>query len=301
MRRVPILNLLLFVATFATTTIAGALNADVPWGELRARWADGLPFSCSLMSILLAHEMGHYLCARAHGVRATLPFFLPAPPVPFLIGTLGAFIRLRSLPPSRRALFDVGAAGPWAGFFVALPVAYVGLSLSEIRPLPAEFSGLYFGDSAVFKLLSWLTVGPIPYGRFDVFLHPVAMAGWFGLFVTGLNLLPIGQLDGGHVIYSLFGRRHRWIARGFLLALLALGFLGWAGWFVWAVLVTFAGIDHPPTADRETPLDPLRTVFAWATLALFLATLVPVPVISVDGGGYVEPAEELIPARYQLP
>jgi membrane-associated protease RseP (regulator of RpoE activity) len=243
--------------------------------------------------------MGHYLCARVHGVQSTLPFFLPAPPVPFLIGTLGAFIRLRSLPPSRRALFDVGAAGPWAGFLIALPVAWVGLSLSELRPMPPSFTGLYFGDSLLFKGLSRATVGSIPHG-FDIFLHPVAMAGWFGLFVTGLNLLPIGQLDGGHVVYSLFGRRHRWIARGFLLGLLALGFLGWNGWFVWAVLVTFAGIDHPPTTDRETPLDPLRRTLAWVTLALFLATLVPVPVTLLDGGPGVDP-EELIPASHPVP
>jgi membrane-associated protease RseP (regulator of RpoE activity) len=124
------------------------------------------------------------------------------------------------------------------------------------------------------------------------------MAGWFGLFVTGLNLLPIGQLDGGHVVYSLVGRRHRWVARAFLLALLGLGLLGWAGWFVWAVLVTFAGIDHPPTADRETPLDPLRRGLAWATLALFFVTLVPVPIMTIDGGIGADP-EDLIPASYE--
>lgn len=297
--RFPIVHLILFVATLATTTIAGALNANVPWEELDERWAAGLPFSLSLMGILLCHEMGHYLCARAHGVRATLPFFLPAPPWPFLIGTFGAFIRLRSLPPSRRALFDVGAAGPWAGFLVALPVAWVGLELSEIQRVPPTFAGLYFGDSLLFKGLSWLVVGPVPYG-FDVFLHPVGMAGWFGLFVTGLNLLPIGQLDGGHVIYALFGRGHRYVARGFLLTLLALGFLGWAGWFLWAILVTVAGIDHPPTTDRETPLDPRRRVAAWATLALFVVTLVPVPIAIVEGGVGAA-AEDLLQAMLVLP
>jgi len=298
-RRRWLLHALLFVATLATTTVAGALNADVPLSELREGWMKGLPFSLSLMGILFCHEMGHYGFARHHGVRATLPFFLPAPPIPFLIGTFGAFIRLRSLPRDRRALFDVGAAGPWAGFLVALPVAWIGLALSEVRPLPSSFGGLYFGDSLLFKGLTWLVIGPIPYG-FDIFLHPVALAGWFGLFVTGLNLLPIGQLDGGHVVYALFGRRHRWIARGFLLGLLALGFVGWAGWFVWAVLVTFAGLDHPPTSDRETGLDPARVGMAWATLALFLATLVPVPIVSFEGGGGPE-AEDLVPASYAAP
>lgn len=292
----PIVNVLLFAATLVTTTIAGALNADVPLHELGSRWSEGLAFSVTLMSILLAHEMGHYLFARAYGVQATLPFFLPGPPL--LIGTFGAFIRLRSMPRDRRALFDIGAAGPWAGFVIALPASWYGLTLSEVHRLPPIGSGTWFGDSILFKLLVHGTVGSIPQG-YDIFLHPIALAGWFGLFVTSLNLLPIGQLDGGHVVYSLFGARHRVIARAFLFALLGLGFLGWSGWFLWAVLVTVAGIDHPPTPDRVTQLDPARRGAGYATLALFVLTLVPVPIAFVDWRN--TETEPLVPARLEPP
>jgi membrane-associated protease RseP (regulator of RpoE activity) len=291
-RRLPSLNLLLFVVTLGTTTIAGALNADVPLGELRIRWASGLPFSVTLMAILLAHEMGHYVLARLHGVSVTLPFFLPGPP--FLTGTFGAFIRMKSLPRDRRALFDIGAAGPWAGVCVAIPAVIWGLHLSEVRPIPPGFSGFEFGDSLLFKLLSRCVVGSVPFG-FDIMLHPIALAGWFGLLVTLLNLLPVGQLDGGHVVYALFGRRHRWIARSFLVATIGIGFLGWYGWFLWAVLISLIGLDHPPTLDRDTPLDPRRRLAAWLTLALFVATFIPVPIRMLENGSGPSP-EELIPA-----
>jgi membrane-associated protease RseP (regulator of RpoE activity) len=296
-RRLPILNLLLFAATLVTTTIAGGLNADVPLDELSSRWMAGLPFSLTLMGILLAHEMGHYTLAKVHGVRVTLPFFIPGPPL--LTGTFGAFIRMRSLPPNRRVLFDVGAAGPWAGIVVAIPAVLYGLHLSEVRPIPPSFSGLSFGDSLLFKLLSRLVVGPIPYG-FDIILDPIALAGWFGFLVTVLNLLPVGQLDGGHVIYAMFGRRHRLIARAFLLFTVAVGFLGWSGWFVWAVLMVVVGLDHPPTLDRDLPLDPVRRVAGWLTLVLFLVTFVPVPITTLEGGAGV-PIDELVPVTVWIP
>ncbi|MGH7856182.1 MAG: site-2 protease family protein [Candidatus Binatia bacterium] len=292
--RFPILNLLLFTATLVTTTVAGALNSDVSPQDLSSEWTVGLPFSLTLMSILLAHEMGHYLTARYYGVRATLPYFLPGPPI--LVGTFGAFIRMKSAPGDRRVLFDVGAAGPWAGLFIAVPAALYGLSMSELQPIPPSFTGLYFGDSLLFKLLSQAAVGPVPYG-FDVMLHPVAMAGWFGLFVTVLNLLPVGQLDGGHVIYAMFGRRHRAIARSMLLGIVAVGFLGWNGWFVWAALLMLVGVDHPPTVDRDTPLDRRRWIFGWLTLALFVMTFVPVPITWIEGG-VGPPPEELTPVRF---
>jgi membrane-associated protease RseP (regulator of RpoE activity) len=291
----PWWNLVLFAATAVTTTIAGALNAGVPPERLASEWTAGLPFSSTLLAILLAHEMGHYLTARAHGVRATLPFFLPAPPI--LVGTFGAFIRIQSPPRNRRVLFDIGAAGPWAGLAVALPAVIVGLEMSELKSVPPDFSGLYFGDSLLFRGISRAVIGPVPYG-FDVFLHPVAMAGWFGLFVTVLNLLPVGQLDGGHVVYAMFGRVHRAIARVVLLAIVAVGFLGWNGWFVWAVLLLLVGIDHPPTLDRTTPLDPLRRAAGWATLALFVATFVPVPIRWVEGGSGPVP-QELVPVGFE--
>lgn len=290
-RRFPFVNVLLFLVTLATTTTTGALNAGIDPSRLRVEWRAGLPFSITLMAILFAHEMGHYVVARFHGVRATLPFFLPAPPI--LTGTFGAFIRMKSAPRDRRVLFDVGAAGPWAGMLLAIPAVVYGLSLSELRPIPPAFMGYSFGDSLLFKLIARLVVGPIPYG-FDVMLHPIATAGWFGLFVTLLNLLPVGQLDGGHVIYAMFGRWHRRIARAFLVAIVACGFLGWPGWFVWAALLMFVGIDHPPTIDRDTPLDPSRRLLGWLTLALFVLTFIPVPISSIEGGGGAPP-EDLVP------
>ncbi len=295
--RFPILNLVLFGVTLVTTTMAGALNHGVPPDRLSRDWSEGLPFSLTLMAILAAHEMGHYALARWHGVRVTLPFFLPGPP--FLTGTFGAFIRMRSQPGSRRELFDVGAAGPWAGLFVTLPAVLCGLVLSELKPIPPTYGGINFGDSLLFKGVAWMVFGPIPYG-YDIVLHPVALAGWFGLFVTVLNLLPVGQLDGGHVVYAMFGGRHRWIARTFLVITVVVGFFGWPGWFLWAVLMLFVGLDHPPTTDRVTELDPLRRLFGWLTIAVFFLIFIPVPLSWIEGGMGPTP-DELVPVSYSVP
>jgi len=266
------IHVLLFLATLFTTTLAGSFQAGVnPLDDLRLL-VRGLPFSATLMGILLVHEMGHFLMSRLHGVEATPPYFIPGPP--FLIGTFGAFIRMRT-PTNRKALFDVGAAGPWAGFLVAIPAVFYGLSLSEVRALDASTGGLVLGDSLVFRWLTRLALGVSP-ADVTILLHPIALAGWFGLFITFLNLLPVGQLDGGHVVYALIGRRHRWVARCSLLVIIGLAFLGWQGWVMWAVLVTVLGLDHPPTID-DTPLDPRRRVAGWLTIALFVVTFMPVP------------------------
>ena len=266
------IHVLLFLATLFTTTLAGSFQAGVnPLDDLRLL-VRGLPFSATLMGILLVHEMGHFLMSRLHGVEATPPYFIPGPP--FLIGTFGAFIRMRT-PTNRKALFDVGAAGPWAGFLVAIPAVFYGLSLSEVRALDTSTGGLVLGDSLVFRWLTRLALGVSP-ADVIILLHPIALAGWFGLFITFLNLLPVGQLDGGHVVYALIGRRHRWVARCSLLVIIGLAFLGWQGWVMWAVLVTVLGLDHPPTID-DTPLDPRRRVAGWLTIALFVVTFMPVP------------------------
>jgi membrane-associated protease RseP (regulator of RpoE activity) len=266
------IHVVLFVTTLFTTTLAGSFQAGVnPIGD----WSllvHGLPFSATLMGILLVHEMGHFVMSRVHGVEATPPYFLPGPP--FLTGTFGAFIRMRT-PTNRKALFDVGAAGPWAGFMVAIPAVFYGLSLSEVRPLASAAGGLELGDSLVFRWLTHLALGVAP-ADVTILLHPIALAGWFGLFVTFLNLLPVGQLDGGHVVYALLGRRHRWVARLSVVVIVGLAFLGWEGWMMWAILVTLLGLDHPPTID-DTPLDPARRVAAWLTIALFAITFMPVP------------------------
>jgi membrane-associated protease RseP (regulator of RpoE activity) len=272
--RVPVLHLALLAITFITTSMAGAYEAGVdPLADFSSISA-GFPFSITLLSILLVHEMGHYTMSRVHGVKATLPYFIPG--LPFMIGTFGAFIRMKSPPRSRRALFDVGAAGPWAGFLLSIPAVYIGLRLSEVRPLGPSEGGLVLGDSILFSLLSRLALG-VTGNEVTILLHPIALAGWFGLFVTFLNLLPVGQLDGGHVAYSMFGPRHRWVSRVFLLVILFLGTQGWSGWFFWAVLITILGLDHPPTMDWWTPLDGRRRLAAWLTVALFVLTFMPEP------------------------
>jgi membrane-associated protease RseP (regulator of RpoE activity) len=272
------IHVILFLATLVTTSLAGAFQAGVDPFSDPALIVRGLPFSITLMTILLVHEMGHFVVSRLHGVEATPPFFIPGPP--FLIGTFGAFIRMRT-PTSRKALFDVGAAGPWAGFVVAIPAVIYGLQLSDVGPLTTGGEGLVLGESLAFRWLTQLALGVAP-DEVMISLHPIALAGWFGFFVTFLNLLPVGQLDGGHVVYALLGPRHRWVARAGLVAVVALAFLGWGGWVVWAVLLSVLGLDHPATVD-STPLDPARRVGAWLTIAIFVLTFMPVPVQIVTG------------------
>lgn len=274
-------HLALFFVTFVTTTMAGALHVGVDPLRDPLAIVEGLPFSFTLMLILLCHELGHYVLAAVHRVPATLPYFIPGPP--FLVGTFGAFIKMHGMPRSRRALFDVGAAGPWAGFVVAVPAVILGLGWSEVRPMGGEMeAGLSLGNSILFSSLSSIVLGVHP-DDVTILLHPVALAGWFGIFVTFLNLLPIGQLDGGHVVYALFGRGHRKIARLFFVIVLGLGFLGWQGWFLWAFLLGFVlRVDHPDTQDSDTPLDPVRKAAAWATIGIFVVTFMPVPLSVLD-------------------
>ncbi|MDZ7373624.1 MAG: site-2 protease family protein [candidate division KSB1 bacterium] len=238
----------------------------------------GLTYAVSIMAILSVHEMGHYLMCRRHGVRATLPFFLPFP-LPWLnpFGTLGAVIRIQDRMPSRKALFDVGVAGPLSGLVIATLCVYLGLRWSQLQVLDSLPPGaIFLGESLLFKLISYITVGPIPEG-YDLVLHPVAFAGWAGLFVTALNLLPIGQLDGGHVLYALFGRRSNVIYRFVLLAFaLVCVFVYW-GWLLLILLLIWFGYTHPPPIDDETPLDVRRRVLGGFVLILFLLSFTPAP------------------------
>jgi membrane-associated protease RseP (regulator of RpoE activity) len=204
---------------------------------------------------------------------------------------------MKSPPADRRALFDVGAAGPWAGIALAIPAAVIGLSLSEVRPLnPLDEGGIILGDSFLFSALTRLTLG-VSADDVSIVLHPIALAGWFGFFVTFLNLLPVGQLDGGHVTYSLFGRWHSWISRGSLIVILYLGFYGWVGWFVWVALLSMLGVDHPPTLDLSSPLDPRRKLYAWSTVVLFILTFMPVPISLAERP--VFPSGEVTPVAYR--
>lgn len=302
-RGIPVLNSVLFLLTLLTTTMAGAYMAGAAFSIFNpiasaVALASGLSFSIPLMAILLAHEMGHYITARRNRVDVTLPYFIPAPfPSWFFIGTFGAFIRIKSMPRSRRIMFDIGAAGPWAGFLVAVPVLIVGLALSRVGAPPQGGDVLEFGNSLVFLAIAKWIVHVDPN---IVVMGPVAFAGWLGLFVTTLNLLPASQLDGGHVVYALFGRRHRTISRLVVLACILmvlvpflLGLEFWGGWVFWAVLLFLFGLGHPATADVDTPLDPMRRFAAWATIALFVVTFTPVPVAFAPAQGPGQKQEQL--------
>jgi membrane-associated protease RseP (regulator of RpoE activity) len=280
-----LVNLALFLATVLTTLLAGALSfGNVPLGELLrtpASLLTGLPFSASLMAILVVHEFGHYTLGRRHGMPITLPYFIPVPP-PFLVGTLGAFIRLRGPVRNRRALFDMAVAGPLAGLALAIPLYALGLRLSTVVRIPAEAADgggyLQFGDALLPKLIEWLVLAPLPAGH-DVLLHPVGVAAWFGFFVTVLNLIPAGQLDGGHLVYALFGRWHGLISKLAVGGLLLLGLVaGSPTWLVWpALVVALMGFQHGPLMDDITPLDGKRRALGIFALALLVVLLPPVP------------------------
>jgi len=239
---------------------------------------EGIPFSAALLTVLLAHEFSHYITSRRHGVRTSLPLFIPGPT---LAGTFGAVIRIESPIPDRRSLLEIGIAGPLAGFLVALPIAVVGLQLSRVAVQTAAGGaagggmGIELGTSLLFMLLERLVVGPIPEGA-SLVLHPVAFAAWIGFFVTAINLLPVGQLDGGHVLYALAGRRQEGISRAAVLALAPLGFLWW-GWFLWGGVLLLMGLRHPPVLEEESPIGAREKVLGAIAAMLFALTLAPAP------------------------
>ncbi len=280
----PMINLGLFLATVLTTLLAGAWSlGGVSPGEILAdptRLLVGFPFSASLLSILLVHEFGHYAFGRRHGMPITLPYFIPAPPPLFPVGTLGAVIRLRGPVRDRRALFDMAVAGPLAGLVLAIPVCLLGLKLSSVVPQPpgSMSGGVELGESLLLKLLERLVFGPVPADHV-VLLHPIGVAAWFGFFVTVLNLMPVGQLDGGHLVYALFGRRHALISKLAVGALMALGLVfGSLTWLVWPVLiVVMMGFQHSPPMDDITPLGAGRQALGIFTLLLLFVLLPPVP------------------------
>jgi membrane-associated protease RseP (regulator of RpoE activity) len=267
-------HVLLFIATFFTTLFAGALlNGVIPW-EQPGKIYLGLPFSLTLLFILLTHEMSHYLTSRHHHVQATLPYFIPAPSI---IGTFGAVIKMKPPIPDRRSLIDIGASGPIGGLIIAVIACIVGLQLSEVRPAGEIQNGIAFGSSLLFTFLSKIVLNVIP-EEYDVILHPVAFAGWIGLLVTSLNLLPIGQLDGGHITYALFGEKHEWISKGTIPVLVILGILFWPGWLIWAVLMIILGYRHPPVVYPHIQLDKKRKLIGWLSLVIFILTFTPTPV-----------------------
>ncbi len=282
-QRVWLHALLLGLTLVSTTIVGGIAFADLPDGF---HWVSilqlvlhpavihaGLAFSVPLLAILLTHEMGHYIACRAHRLDATLPYFIPAP---VGIGTFGAFIRIRTPIASKRELLDVGAAGPLAGFIACLPVLFLGIALSHpVAELP-KGGYVVFGEPVAFHLLTKLLHPDLPAGG-DILLHPTGFAAWFGLFATALNLLPFGQLDGGHITYSLFGRLQRRYSWPLLLVLIALGFK-WTGWFVWVAVALVLGVRHPRVADEAVELDGRRRLIAWICIVVFALCFTPEPI-----------------------
>jgi membrane-associated protease RseP (regulator of RpoE activity) len=286
----PLLHLGLFLATVLTTLVAGAVEQNVGLRELvsdPSRILVGVPFSATLIAILGIHEFGHYAFGRRHGMPVSLPFFIPVPPVPpFLLGTLGAVIRLRGAIRDRRALFDMAVAGPLAGLAVAIPAYIVGIARSRVIPfaeLADRPSGeLVLGPSILPVLLHRLVLGPTAPGS-AIILDPIAIAAWFGFFVTALNLIPAGQLDGGHIVYAIFGRRHALISKLAVGALVLIGLaFGSLNWLVWAALIVgLMGFQHSPTMDDMTPLDGRRRLLGLLALFLLLLLLPPVPLLPI--------------------
>jgi membrane-associated protease RseP (regulator of RpoE activity) len=244
----------------------------------------GIPFSLTLMTILLAHEMGHYLCAKRYDVAATIPFFIPAPT---LFGTLGAFIRIKSLIRSRVALLDIGIAGPIAGFVVAVPAALIGLLLSRPGP-PLREDDIALGFPIIFHFLHGilaagnLTLRWNPLSALN--LHPVAIAAWVGMLATALNLLPGGQLDGGHIIYAAFPRAHKIVSLASMIVLVPMAFTGWAGWLVWALMLGITGLRHPDV-PRYPGLSTGRQRLAWCAVLMLVLTFIPAP---FNHGGLID-------------
>jgi membrane-associated protease RseP (regulator of RpoE activity) len=271
-------HVVLFIATFITTLLAGAmLNGVIPWEHPEKIYL-GLPFSLTLLLILLTHELSHYFMSRKHNVPATLPYFIPAPPIP--IGTFGAVIKMKPPIPDRRSLIDIGASGPIGGFIIAVIATIIGLKYSNIKPVGEIQGGFVFGNSILFDFLSRMILKFDP-EKYDVILHPVAFAGWVGLLVTSMNLLPIGQLDGGHITYALFGESHRWISKGMLPVLITLGIFFWPGWILWAVIMIFIGYKHPPVVYPYIELDRKRKIIGWISLVIFILTFTPTPVTGI--------------------
>jgi membrane-associated protease RseP (regulator of RpoE activity) len=303
----PWINIALFVVTVFSVMLAGAtpegpLPPD-PGGQMLALLRSiftGWPFALAMLGILIAHEFGHYLVSRYHKTPATLPYFIPFPFSP--LGTMGAAILMKGVPKNKRILFDIGVAGPLAGMVIAIPVLFLGLSLSTLDTIELSPNSFLEGNSLIYlfakyavfgKLLPeptsygdlppflyWLryffTGQPSPVGGLDVFIHPVAFAGWAGLLVTALNLVPAGTLDGGHVVYALFGERARKAFPYLVGIMLVLGIF-WSGWWLWAFLLFWLGRVNADTLDQITPLDPSRRMVAVVVLVLFVLVFTPVP------------------------
>ena len=283
-------HIALFVLTILTTLIVGAhieinyarnlpvFDWEPSLSYFRELWRHplllvlGAPFSVTLLSILLAHELGHYLTCRHYGIRATYPYFIPAPT---LIGTLGAFIRIKSPILTRRELFDVGISGPLAGFVIAMPALALAILFSRAASVVSTPDSITLGSPLALTLLTKLLRPDVSPG--GIILHPVGCAAWVGLFATALNLLPVGQLDGGHILYAVLGDKYRNISRGFFLVLLPLGIFCWYGWLAWGAILFFIGLRHPTVVEPEETLGRSRKILAIVAALILTLTFIPTP------------------------
>ncbi len=311
-------NILLFILTILSVMFTGATFMDsemtnpfqLGLGGFIQYMLKGWPFALSLLGILLAHELGHYLVGRSRGENVTLPYFIPFPLSAF--GTMGAFINMKEIPKNKKHLMDIGLAGPLIGLLVAIPVLFIGLSLSSVGPIEAELpeGAVHFleGNSIFYLFAKFVTFGkvlpqpvsyeglnpilywlryffsgsPVPIGGLDVQIHPVAWAGWAGLFVTGINLIPAGQLDGGHILYVLFGKKTAKKILPFILGAMAvLGFF-WMGWWFWAVMILVFGRRYAEPLDQITQIDTKRKVLGVIALIVFILIFTPVPLVIIQ-------------------
>lgn len=266
------INILLLILTFLTTLTAGALQQNInPFFPITNLLA-GLPFSLSIMLILGSHELGHYIMAKKNNVDATLPYFIPAP---HMLGTFGAVIKMRSPIRDKNALIEIGAAGPIVGFIFSTIAIMIGFSLSEVVPVSGN-EGIVLGDSILIKLFSKLFFSDIPEGK-DVLLNPIAFAGWIGYLITAINLLPVGQLDGGHIVYALVGEKHRIVGYIIFGAVILLS-SQWIGWAFWAIMIfLLVRFKHPPPLDGISPVSKKHRIIGIISLIIFILTFTPVP------------------------
>ncbi len=282
-------HILLFVATVLTTILAGIQlgiqdhNALLETGFIRY-FADnphiiisGISYSFAILLILGFHEMGHYCHSRKYSVNATLPYFIPAPPFIFLVGTFGAVIKIKSPINFRKPLVEIGAAGPIASFLLSIPVTLIGLKLSRVVVSVPSGSSIVFGESIIFSFLSRLVFGSSLPADSSIYMHPLAFAGWFGFFATALNLIPIGQLDGGHLIYALLGKYYNKFSKAVFFMLIPLGIL-WPGWFVWAIMLIIIGLKHPRVYDEDKALTNREKILIGVNIIIFLLCFIPRPI-----------------------
>lgn len=269
---------ILFFLTSITTLLSGSYYVGGDPFRNPADLALGIPFAFTLLAILFCHEMGHYLTAIRYGVNTSPPYFIPGPWGFFMIGTFGAFIRIKSPIFKKNALLDIGAAGPIAGFIVSIIAAVIGLQSSEIVDMSSVTAIFRLGDPLIFTLIQEL-IGKVPPEGYDIVLGPVGWAGWIGFFLTALNLLPAGQLDGGHISYAILGKKSRYVSLAMVLVLFYLGLVGWKGWFIWAVIISVIGLRHPPIVDEDVPLDTKHRLVAFSSIIIFILTFMPNPFI----------------------